>query len=231
MASLPQPPERSKLKPVIDEIIRTQHCENPLKLLLDKIHIVVTNTQHSDEDAYRIWLSDGTKMIQAVLMPDLHPFLTAGEVREGSLITVTKYKLVQAAKYQSQGWVWILVILDMDLSGHDGRDATEMELEIRGDAQTSSGGIYTTDDAVSATSKSLGKGGQLASPQKRKFNDSVLKSPSYKSKTTDSRISPSPMKAQTGSALCKLDAKNPFQTPTKSFKFEDRLGSESPQRH
>lgn len=196
--------------------------------MLDKIHVVVTNTKHSDEDAYRIWLSDGMKMIQAILMPDLHPFLTVGEVREGSFVTVTKYKLVRATKYKSEGWVWILVVFDMDLNGHDGRDATEMELEMRSDAQDSSEVIYTTDDAISALGHPSEEETQAVSMHKRKFNENVLTSPSYKAKTANSGISSSLLKAKPASALSKEDAINPFETPTKSIKFQDRLALESP---
>ena len=65
------------LKPVIKELARTQVCFPDIKLLVDRISIVTlsTNGQSKENQAYRLYLSDGEKIIQGVMNPGVACFL------------------------------------------------------------------------------------------------------------------------------------------------------------
>ena len=51
------------LQPVIKEIVRTQFCP-PVRLLVDKVHVLCYGDESEGGGAYRLWLSDGDKSIQ-----------------------------------------------------------------------------------------------------------------------------------------------------------------------
>lgn len=59
---------RHTLKPVIKELVRTQVCFPNLKLLVDKVSIVVLqgNQTTTGKEAYRLFLTDGEKTIQGM---------------------------------------------------------------------------------------------------------------------------------------------------------------------
>lgn len=59
------------LKPVIKELARTQVCFPDIKLLVDRISIVTLslNEQSKENQAYRLYLSDGEKTIQGIVDP------------------------------------------------------------------------------------------------------------------------------------------------------------------
>lgn len=61
------------VKPVIQEMVRTQVCFANLKLLVDKIAIITLPDvdELSGNEAYRLTLTDGQKTIQGAYMP--HP--------------------------------------------------------------------------------------------------------------------------------------------------------------
>ena len=53
------------LEPAIRELIRTEVCSKPLRLLVDKITIVrLSQLESQKSETYRLWLSDGEKIIQ-----------------------------------------------------------------------------------------------------------------------------------------------------------------------
>lgn len=54
------------LRPVIDEIIRTRISPAGLVLLVDRIHVVPILIGGESHEAYRLWLSDGSKIIQGL---------------------------------------------------------------------------------------------------------------------------------------------------------------------
>ena len=62
-ASILEAKPSTNLKPVIKEIVRTQFCP-PVRLLVDKIHILSYGDEGEGSGAYRLWLSDGAKSIQ-----------------------------------------------------------------------------------------------------------------------------------------------------------------------
>lgn len=57
-----------ELKPIIKELVRTQVCFPNLKLLIDKVSIVVLpkNEHTTGTEAYRLLLTDGEKTIQGM---------------------------------------------------------------------------------------------------------------------------------------------------------------------
>lgn len=61
------------VKPVIQEMVRTQVCFPNLKLLVDRIAIVtlLDVDELSGNEAYKLTLTDGEKTIQGAYMP--HP--------------------------------------------------------------------------------------------------------------------------------------------------------------
>lgn len=52
-----------KLKPCIAELLRTDYCQPGLIMVVDKI-LVVTMANTEQNQAYRLYLSDGEKNIQ-----------------------------------------------------------------------------------------------------------------------------------------------------------------------
>lgn len=62
-----RPPE---LRPVIDEIVRTQVCPSTATLLVDRISVIrtVKALRPGGDQTFRIWLTDGQKSIQGACM-------------------------------------------------------------------------------------------------------------------------------------------------------------------
>ncbi|MCJ1385996.1 hypothetical protein MMC17_009121 [Xylographa soralifera] len=110
------------LKPVIEELVRTGVYPPLLKLLVDKILIVPhVRKDGKNSQAYRVWLSDGEKSIQAALLRDVHPYFIFGQIREGSFVQITKYELARAKRLSGEGTILHLLVNDLHTFGHDGR--------------------------------------------------------------------------------------------------------------
>ncbi|MCJ1324782.1 hypothetical protein MMC10_001444 [Thelotrema lepadinum] len=145
---------RVSLKPVIKEIVRTQFFGNPIKLLVDRIHVVPYRSEDEESQAYRLWLSDTHKTIQTVLKPEIHPYVTSRDICDGSIVLVTKYRLEKAKRLNGEGNVWYLVVEDMESIDSDGRESvpfTFEETRIETKASSSSGnaifpGLRSSDD-------------------------------------------------------------------------------------
>ena len=115
--------QSTDLKPVIQEIVRTEVCPTPVTLLVDRVHIVPYIHDGEETQAYRIWLSDGEKSIQgsldptvrdssaltkvAVLRREIHPYLSSREIKDGTIVSVTNYRLAQGKKLNGTGIVWL----------------------------------------------------------------------------------------------------------------------------
>ena len=146
---------RVSLKPIIKEIIRTQFFGNPIRLLVDRIHVVPYRSDDEESQAYRLWLSDTHKTIQAVLKPEIHPYVTSRGISDGSIVLVTRYRLEKAKRANGQGSIWYLIVEDMESIGSDGRKSVPFTLEearIETKASSSSGnaifpGLRSSDDA------------------------------------------------------------------------------------
>ncbi|MCJ1351412.1 MAG: hypothetical protein MMC33_001396 [Icmadophila ericetorum] len=114
--------------PVIKELVRTEVCPKSLRLLVEKIHILPVQDSNGEEfQTYQLWLSDGAKMIQALLKPELHPFITVGEIGEGSYVELTKYSLARAKRLLGEGEVLYLHIDDI-ISCDEGNRERNYEL-------------------------------------------------------------------------------------------------------
>lgn len=113
------------LKPIIRELARTQVCFPNLKFLVDRISIVTLprREQATENEAYRLYLTDGEKSIQgrsniplpcsklsadkilAVLKRKLHKQIHNADVREGSFVILRNYRLEYGKKLGGDGSV------------------------------------------------------------------------------------------------------------------------------
>ncbi|MCJ1477218.1 hypothetical protein MMC13_005889 [Lambiella insularis] len=128
------------LKPVIRELARTEVHPPFLKLLVDKLWIVSQRKGKAEggkTEAYKLWLSDGEKKIQAVLRREIHRYFIVGEIREGSYVHVTKYQLTSAKSTSREGTVLFLLVSDLYPIGHDRRPAVDTPVTETHDIQTS----------------------------------------------------------------------------------------------
>ncbi|MCJ1429659.1 hypothetical protein MMC29_007574 [Sticta canariensis] len=112
------------LKPVIKELARTQVCFPDLKLLVDRISIVtLPSTEHTTvNEAYRLYLTDGERTIQAVLKRNCHKHVTSFDVREGSYVILRNYRLARGRKLSGVGSVIYVIIEDFYSIGEQPRD-------------------------------------------------------------------------------------------------------------
>ena len=119
---------KTELKPVIKDIVRTKFCDRVSTFLVDRIQVASFVVDGEEVQTYRMWLSDGHKSIQgtghilrfrnrgpwqlfadphsALTRRELHPFINAGEIQEGSFVSATKYHLASGEKVGGNGSVW-----------------------------------------------------------------------------------------------------------------------------
>ncbi|KAL9117507.1 MAG: hypothetical protein Q9187_005954 [Circinaria calcarea] len=111
---------RTPLRPVIRELVRTGVCQGPLRLLVDRIHVArLRGSGSAGREAYRLWLSDGEKLIQAILKREIHPFVTTGDISLGSYVDVTKYELARVQRTAGNGSILCLLIADFYPRGRE----------------------------------------------------------------------------------------------------------------
>ncbi|KAI9881640.1 MAG: hypothetical protein M1830_000205 [Pleopsidium flavum] len=120
-----------KLKPCIAELLRTDYCQPGLVMLVDKV-VVVTMASTEKNQAYRLYLSDGEKNIQAVLKPLMHRFVWTGEIREGSYVMLDNYKVAKGKKLIGDGYVAYLAIADIHTIGRRQRYAQDTTFDNHG---------------------------------------------------------------------------------------------------
>ncbi|KAI4202145.1 MAG: hypothetical protein LQ350_002812 [Teloschistes chrysophthalmus] len=111
------------VKPVIQEMVRTQVCFPNLKLLVDRIAIVtlLDVDELSGNEAYKLTLTDGEKTIQALLKRRQYKTIYYEDVREGSFVILKVYHLAQGKKVNGEGYICYLVIEDFYSIGEDER--------------------------------------------------------------------------------------------------------------
>ncbi|KAL8635681.1 MAG: hypothetical protein Q9228_006855, partial [Teloschistes exilis] len=111
------------VKPVIQEMARTQVCFPNLKLLVDKIAIITLPDvdELSGNEAYKLTLTDGEKTIQALLKRRQYKTIYYEDVREGSFVILKVYHLAQGKKVHGEGYICYLVIEDFYSIGEDER--------------------------------------------------------------------------------------------------------------
>lgn len=113
----------SYVKPIINELVRTQVCFPNIKLLVDRISTVevASTTESSGLKAYRMYLTDREKTIQAVIKRRLHKWLTTFDVREGSYVILKEYNLARGKRLHGEGEVFYLAISDFYPIGEEQR--------------------------------------------------------------------------------------------------------------
>ena len=133
------PVDDIEIKPIIREIVRTHVCFSDIKLLIDRIEIVNVRTsdEADDRQAYRLFLTDREKTIQAVVRRRLHRTLNHGDVREGSFVVLKDYCLARAKRTRLDGEVIYLQIADFYAVGEEAREArvSPPEPPLAGDGQ------------------------------------------------------------------------------------------------
>lgn len=114
------------VKPVIEELVRTQVCFPNLKLLVERIAVVVVPEvdELSGNEAYKLTLTDGEKMIPgaldagccdgwlilvlALVKRRIYKTIYSEDVREGSYVILKVYHLAQGEKVNGKGLVkWV----------------------------------------------------------------------------------------------------------------------------
>ena len=118
---------RPALKPIIRELVRTQVCFPNIQLLLDRI-MVTRISKHEDgreTEAFRLYLSDGEKSIQALLKRRLYKMIVLNEAYEGSYLQIKDYALACAKRTNGKGSVTYIVLKEFYPIGYDGRSFQE----------------------------------------------------------------------------------------------------------
>ncbi|EQL31005.1 hypothetical protein BDFG_06636 [Blastomyces dermatitidis ATCC 26199] len=102
-----------ELRPCIAELLRTGYHPPDLTLRVERVIEVLftpettagTNTTAArpTRRSYRVFLSDGELVIQALLGKALHPFALAGEVRVGAVVRLERYEIRWAERIGGGG--------------------------------------------------------------------------------------------------------------------------------
>ncbi|KAL8725878.1 MAG: hypothetical protein Q9166_007075 [cf. Caloplaca sp. 2 TL-2023] len=118
------------LTPVIQEVVRTQVCFPNLKLLVDKITVVVVPDvdELDGNEAYKLTLTDGEKTIQALVKRRIYKNLYSEDIREGSFVILRVYRLAEGKKIIGKGTIIYFLIEDFFAIGEDGRHNVDLEV-------------------------------------------------------------------------------------------------------
>ena len=149
-----KPPQDNgvKLEPVIEHIVQARIFGTPITVLVDRIHIVPYQSEDEDSQAYRLWLSDTQKMVQAVLLAKFRPFLASRKIREGSFVQISRYRVAKANRINRKGQVLYLAVEDIRPVGHDGRRSVPLTVE---QARVSTELPTTREEGISSISPIL----------------------------------------------------------------------------
>jgi hypothetical protein len=129
---MPSRPSSPRLRPCIAELLRTCVHPNSLPLRLEKVVIQTLNsstTKEEDGDGcgagkeregrqrefYRLWLSDGELMIQAVLEKPLHHTFLTEEPAVGSLLDIKRFRVRRGKRIHGAGEVVYLAIANYEI--------------------------------------------------------------------------------------------------------------------
>ncbi|KAL9124425.1 MAG: hypothetical protein Q9217_006244 [Psora testacea] len=109
------------LKPVLQEIVRTQVCFPKIKLVVTNVMIVSVGagTWTSKNEAFRLFLTDGEKTIQAVVRRRMHRAVLELSVRQGSALVLTDYHIAKGKRLSGEGHVAYLAISDFYIAGYN----------------------------------------------------------------------------------------------------------------
>ncbi|KAL9098444.1 MAG: hypothetical protein Q9163_005896 [Psora crenata] len=114
---------RDDLKPVLTEIVRTGIRYPNIKLAVANIMIVSVGaaTLISRNETFRLFLTDGEKTIQALVIRRKHRAILELSVRQGSILVLTDYQVAKGKRLSKEGNVVYLAISDFCLAGYNGR--------------------------------------------------------------------------------------------------------------
>lgn len=125
---MPSRPCTPRLRPCIAELLRTRVQPRSLLLRIEKVIIeeasyfgsyeakLKDEDEHAQRRAYRLWLSDGEIVIQAVLAGHLHPIFESDATSEGSLLDLKRFKVQRGKRKHGAGEVVYLAIADYDVA-------------------------------------------------------------------------------------------------------------------
>ncbi|KAI4140226.1 MAG: hypothetical protein L6R39_005893 [Caloplaca ligustica] len=113
------------VKPVIQELVRTQVCFPNLKLLVDRIAVVTVPDvdELSGNEAFKLTLTDGEKTIQALLKRRIYKTIYNEDVAEGSYVILKVYHLAKGERVRGKGTITrvYIIIEDFYSIGEDDR--------------------------------------------------------------------------------------------------------------
>ena len=118
---------RSASRPIIKELVRTKVCFPKIQLLVDRILLATVAEQEDGrpKEAFRLYLSDGEKSIQALVRRRLYKMIIAGDVCEGSYLLIKEYTLESAERTQGDGAINYILLQDFYPIGFDGRSSQD----------------------------------------------------------------------------------------------------------
>ena len=107
--------------------MRTKVCFPKIQLLVDRILLATVAEQEDGrlKEAFRLYLSDGEKSIQALVRRRLYKMITAGDVCEGSYLLIKEYTLESAERTQGDGRIIYILLQDFYPIGFDGRSSQD----------------------------------------------------------------------------------------------------------
>ena len=114
------------IQPCIAELLRTCHYPSHINLRVEKILEERCKAGRAGDDntdpeapesltGYRLVVSDGQWMINATLNKNLHRLVHRKDLREGSIIALTKYHLERAPRVTGKGQILYLAVTDLEV--------------------------------------------------------------------------------------------------------------------
>lgn len=113
-------PKENDVKPIIQEIVRTEVCFPNIQLLVDYISVEVIDAEQGKE-TFRLYLTDGEvnirgklasirksfplMILQALIRGRLHRAVLEQDVGRGSILVLKDYSLARAKRLNGEGEV------------------------------------------------------------------------------------------------------------------------------
>ncbi|KAL6718234.1 hypothetical protein ACLMJK_004322 [Lecanora helva] len=111
-------------------MVRTRFTQPNIVLFVDRAIIVrdVSSDESSTKGAYRLYLTDGDKSIQAVFKRRMHKQVVSLEIRAGSYISLRDYVLAAGKRLSGDGNVHYLIISDFAWAGEEQQKSQDIEV-------------------------------------------------------------------------------------------------------
>lgn len=121
-------------KQCIGELMRTGYCPPFVVLLVAKIDIEQLPPPNDDVEAFRLYLTDGEYVMQAIIRSETYRFITTGETEEGSYIMLDDYEVRKQERAGGVGKVAYLAVANFHTVGHSPAYASQATTEQDGGA-------------------------------------------------------------------------------------------------